>query len=52
MKATATLAIGQKRCLDFNLSESIKPGKYNIVAAIDAGDYVALEAVESVIEVK
>lgn len=43
---------GQTRFVDFALPDTLPKGKYNIVAAVDIGDDVPLEAVQSIIEMK
>lgn len=42
----------QKRYIDFTLPSTLEKGKYTIVATVDAGEDVPLEAAEKTIEIK
>ena len=43
---------GQRRVIDITLPERVGKGKYNVIAAVDAGEDVPLEAAQEEIEVK
>lgn len=43
---------GQKRFINFDLPASLQKGKYILIAAVDAGEDVPLEAAQKTIEIK